>query len=373
MTGQGLHTARMKTRKIRVGNIYIGGDAPITVQSMTNTDTRDIAATASQLKQLEEAGCDIARIAVPDMEAAAAFKEIKKVAGIPLVADIHFDYRIAVACVENGADKIRINPGNIGGREKVAKVIEAVRRRGIPVRVGVNAGSLEKDILEKYGGVTPEGMVESALGHVRMLEELGCEDIVLSLKASDVPMTIEAYRMVSRKTDYPLHLGVTEAGTIFAGTIKSAAGIGCLLAEGIGDTIRVSLTGDPLEEVRVGIELLKALGLGKPGVEIVSCPTCGRTKINIVKIANELERRLSGCKKQLRVAVMGCAVNGPGEAREADIGIAGGDGEALLFKKGSIIRKIREDKVIDELLAEIEKLKVKAQKEVNHEGEVKPI
>ncbi|MGE5613986.1 MAG: flavodoxin-dependent (E)-4-hydroxy-3-methylbut-2-enyl-diphosphate synthase [Bacillota bacterium] len=356
MNGPGRCIERVKTRKIRVGNIYIGGDAPITVQSMTNTDTRDVAATVNQVKQLEEAGCDIVRIAVPDREAAAAFREIKKAAGIPLVADIHFDYRLAIECMENGADKIRINPGNIGGREKVAKVIEAARQRGIPVRVGVNSGSLEKSILEKYGGVTPEGMVESALGHVRMLEDLGFGDIVLSLKASDVPMTIEAYRMISRKTDYPLHLGVTEAGTIFSGTVKSAVGIGCLLAEGIGDTIRVSLTGEPLEEVRVGMELLKALGLGKPGVELVSCPTCGRTRIDIVKIANEVERRLSGCKKQVRVAVMGCAVNGPGEAREADIGIAGGACEALLFKKGEIIRKIPEDRIVDELLAEIEKL-----------------
>jgi (E)-4-hydroxy-3-methylbut-2-enyl-diphosphate synthase len=356
MKGPGWLINRMKTRKIRVGNIYIGGGAPVTVQSMTNTDTRDIAATVSQVKQLEEAGCDIVRIAVPDMEAAAAFKEIKKAAGIPLVADIHFDYRLAVACVENGADKIRINPGNIGGREKVAEVVKAARQRGIPIRIGVNSGSLEKDILEKYGGVTSEGMVESALGHARMLEELGCGDIVLSLKASDVPMTIEAYRMISKKSDYPLHLGVTEAGTPFAGTVKSAVGIGCLLAEGIGDTLRVSLTGEPLEEVRVGLELLKALGLRKTGVELISCPTCGRTRIDIEKIANELERRLSGLRKQVSVAVMGCAVNGPGEAREADIGIAGGDGEGLLFKKGSIIRKIPEDRIVDELVEEIERL-----------------
>lgn len=356
MTRPGRFIKRMRTRKIRVGNIFIGGDAPVTVQSMTNTDTRDSAATASQVKELEEAGCDIVRIAVPDMEAAGALREIKKAAGIPLVADIHFDYRLAVACIENGADKIRINPGNIGGREKVAKVVDAARSSGIPVRIGVNSGSLEKNILEKYRGVTPEGLVESALGHVRMLEEFGYEDIVLSLKASDVPMTIEAYRLISKKTDYPLHLGVTEAGTPFAGTVKSAVGIGCLLAEGIGDTLRVSLTGEPLEEVRVGIELLKALGLRKAGVELVSCPTCGRTGIDIVKIANEVERRLSGCKKQVCVAIMGCAVNGPGEAREADIGIAGGDGEALLFKKGNIIRKIPGDRIVDELIEEIEKL-----------------
>jgi (E)-4-hydroxy-3-methylbut-2-enyl-diphosphate synthase len=347
---------RKKTRKIRVGNTYIGGDAPITVQSMTNTDTRDVVATVEQIKRLEEAGCDIVRVAVPDNEAALAVKDIKKAIGIPLVADIHFDYRLALTCIESGADKIRLNPGNIGGSDRVKKVVEAAQPRGIPIRIGVNSGSLEKHILEKYGGVTPEGMVESALGHARILEALNFEDIAFSLKASNVPMTIEAYRLMSNRTDYPLHIGVTEAGTLFAGTVKSAAGLGCLLAEGIGDTLRVSLTGDPVEEVKVGIELLKALGMRKAGVEFVSCPTCGRCRINLIKVANEVEQRLAGSDKQIRVAVMGCAVNGPGEAREADIGIAGGDGEALLFKKGEIIRKIPQDRIVDELLAEIEKL-----------------
>jgi (E)-4-hydroxy-3-methylbut-2-enyl-diphosphate synthase len=347
---------RKKTRKIRVGSLSIGGDAPITVQSMTNTDTRNTAATIEQIKRLEEAGCDIVRIAVPDSEAAEAVKSIRKAIGIPLVADIHFDYRLALACIENGADKIRLNPGNIGDSSRVKKVVDLAKARGIPIRIGVNSGSLEKPILEKYGGVTAEGMVESALGHARLLEELGYEEIAFSLKASSVPMTIEAYRLMSRKTDYPLHIGVTEAGTLFAGTVKSAAGLGCLLAEGIGDTLRVSLTGDPVEEIKVGIELLKALGIRKDGVEFVSCPTCGRCRIDLIQVANEVEQRLAGSKKNIRVAVMGCAVNGPGEAREADIGIAGGDGEALLFKKGKIIRKIPQDRIADELIAEIEKL-----------------
>jgi len=347
---------RKTTKKLRVGELFVGGDAPITVQSMTCTDTRDVTETVEQIKRLEEAGCDIVRIAIPDSEAAQAVKRIKKAIRIPLVADIHFDYRLALECIENGIDKIRINPGNIGERERVRKVVEAARPRGIPIRIGVNSGSMEKYILAKYGGVTPEGMVESALGHAQILEGFSFDDIVFSLKASSVAMTIEAHRLMSQKTDYPLHIGVTEAGTMFSGTIKSAAGIGCLLAEGIGDTIRVSLTGDPVEEVRVGIELLKALGLRKAGVEFVSCPTCGRCKINLIKVANEVEQRLSGCEKQIRVAVMGCAVNGPGEAREADIGIAGGDGEALLFKKGEIIRKIPQDRIVDELIKEIEKL-----------------
>jgi len=347
---------RKKTRKIRVGEVFIGGGAPVTVQSMTNTDTRDVAATAEQIRRLEEAGCDIIRVAVPDNEAAEAVKAIKRAIRIPLVADIHFDYRLALACIANGADKIRLNPGNIGGKDRVKKVVEAARDRGIPIRIGVNSGSLEKHILAKYGAVTPEGMVESALSHADMLEEFGFHDIAFSLKASGVPMTIAAYRLMSQKTDYPLHVGVTEAGTLFAGTVKSAAGIGCLLSEGIGDTIRVSLTGDPVEEVRVGIELLKSLGLRKSGVEIISCPTCGRTQIDLIKVANEVERRLAGCEKNIRVAVMGCAVNGPGEAREADIGIAGGKGEALLIRKGEILRKIPQDRIVEELLAEIEKL-----------------
>jgi len=349
---------RKKTRKIRIGDIYIGGDAPVAVQSMTNTDTRDVSATVDQIKRLEEAGCDIVRVAVPDSEAAEALKRIRKSIRIPLVADIHFDYRLALASIENGADKIRINPGNIGGTEKVRKVVEAAKARGIPIRIGVNSGSLEKHILAKYGAATPQAMADSAMGHVRMLEDLGFHDIVISLKASNVPVTIESYRLMSAMTDYPLHIGVTEAGTLFSGMVKSAAGIGCLLAEGIGDTLRVSLTGDPVEEVRVGIEILKALDLRRTGVELISCPTCGRTRIDLIKIANEVEKRLAGCSKPIKVAVVGCAVNGPGEAREADIGIAGGVGEALLFKKGRIIRKIPQERIVDELLEEIERMQV---------------
>lgn len=349
---------RKKTRKIRIGDIYIGGDAPVAVQSMTNTDTRDVSATVDQIKRLEEAGCDIVRVAVPDSEAAEALKRIRKSIRIPLVADIHFDYRLALASIENGADKIRINPGNIGGTEKVRKVVEAAKARGIPIRIGVNSGSLEKHILAKYGAATPQAMADSAMGHVRMLEDLGFHDIVISLKASNVPVTIESYRLMSAMTDYPLHIGVTEAGTLFSGMVKSAAGIGCLLAEGIGDTLRVSLTGDPVEEVRVGIEILKALDLRRTGVELISCPTCGRTRIDLIKIANEVEKRLAGCSKPIKVAVMGCAVNGPGEAREADIGIAGGVGEALLFKKGRIIRKIPQERIVDELLEEIERMQI---------------
>ena len=349
---------RKKTRKIRIGDVYIGGDAPVAVQSMTNTDTRDVSATVDQIKRLEEAGCDIVRVAVPDSEAAEALKRIRKSIRIPLVADIHFDYRLALASIENGADKIRINPGNIGGTEKVRKVVEAAKARGIPIRIGVNSGSLEKHILAKYGAATPQAMADSAMGHVRMLEDLGFHDIVISLKASNVPVTIESYRLMSAMTDYPLHIGVTEAGTLFSGMVKSAAGIGCLLAEGIGDTLRVSLTGDPVEEVRVGIEILKALDLRRTGVELISCPTCGRTRIDLIKIANEVEKRLAGCSKPIKVAVMGCAVNGPGEAREADIGIAGGVGEALLFKKGRIIRKIPQERIVDELLEEIERMQI---------------
>ena len=349
---------RKKTRKIRIGDIYIGGDAPVAVQSMTNTDTRDVASTIAQIKRLEEAGCDIVRVAVPDIEAAKALRSIKRSIRIPLVADIHFDFRLALASIENGADKIRINPGNIGGADRVKKVVEAARTRGIPIRIGVNSGSLEKPILAKYGGVTPEAMVESAMGHIRMLEDLEFGDIVVSLKASNVPVTIGSYRLMSQKTDYPLHIGVTEAGTVFSGMVKSAVGLGCLLAEGIGDTLRVSLTGDPEQEVRAGIEILKALELRRGGVELISCPTCGRTRIDLVRIANEVEKRLAGYSKPIKVAVMGCAVNGPGEAREADIGIAGGDGEALLFRKGRIIRKVPQERIVDELLEEIEKMQI---------------
>lgn len=347
---------RKSTKKIRVGGLYIGGDAPVTVQSMTNTDTRDARATIEQIKRLEEAGCDIVRVAVPDAEAAEAVERIKKATNPPLVADIHFDYRLALACMENGVDKIRLNPGNIGNTDRVRRVVEMAKARGIPIRIGVNSGSVEKEILAKYGGVTPEGMVESALNHARILEELDFFDIAFSIKASNVPMTLAAYRLMAERSSYPLHVGVTEAGTIFRGTVKSAVGIGALLAEGIGDTIRVSLTGDPVEEVRTGREILRSLGLAKGGVEFISCPTCGRCRIDLIKTANEIEQRLAGCKKDIRVAVMGCAVNGPGEAREADIGIAGGDGEALLFRKGEIIGKVPQDRLVEVLLAEIEKL-----------------
>lgn len=350
------YITRKKTKKIRVGNLFIGGDAPLSVQSMTNTDTRDVPSTVEQIKRLEEAGCEIIRVAVPDQEAAAAIKEIKKAIRIPLVADIHFDYRLALASMENGVDKIRLNPGNIGDRDRVRMVVEMAKERDIPIRIGVNSGSVEKHILEKYGGVTPEGMVESALGHAKILEDLDYDKIAFSIKASSVPMTIAAYRLMSEKSDYPLHIGVTEAGTVYRGTIKSSIGLGCMLAEGIGDTLRVSLTGDPVEEVKVGIEILKALGLRRGGVEFVSCPTCGRTQIDLIDIANKVEERIQALDKDIKVAVMGCAVNGPGEAREADIGIAGGKGEALLFKKGEIIRKVPQNRIVEELLREIDKL-----------------
>lgn len=347
---------RSETRKIRVGSVYMGGDSPITVQSMTNTDTRDAKATANQIRCLEEAGCDIVRVAVPDEEAAQAIAEIKKAIKIPLVADIHFDYRLALASMKNGADKIRLNPGNIGGADRVKAVADEAKVRGIPIRIGVNSGSVEKHIVGKYGGITPEGMVESALNHARLLEDVDFDQILFSIKASNVPMTIAAYRLMSRKTRYPLHIGVTEAGTVFKGTVKSAVGLGCLLAEGIGDTLRVSLTGDPAEEVKVGLEILKALGLRKEGVDFVSCPTCGRTQIDLIRIAEEVEEKLKNNPKNIKVAVMGCAVNGPGEAKEADIGIAGGKNEALLFKKGEILRKVPQDRIVEELLMEIDKL-----------------
>jgi (E)-4-hydroxy-3-methylbut-2-enyl-diphosphate synthase len=347
---------RNKTRKVKVGNVFVGGDSGISVQSMTNTDTRDVFATISQIKRLEEAECDIVRCAVPDMEAAAALKAIINGINIPLVADIHFDYRLALASVESGVAALRINPGNIGDVSKVKSVAEACRAKEIPIRVGVNSGSLEKDILNKYGKVCPEALVESALGHVKILESVNFQDIVISIKSSNVLQMIESYRIISQKVDYPLHIGVTEAGTIFGGTIKSAVGIGTLLAEGIGDTIRVSLTDDPAEEVRVGREILRSLGYLKKGIEFISCPTCGRTQLDLIKIAKEVEKRLEGNPKNIKVAVMGCVVNGPGEAREADIGIAGGRGEGLIFKKGVIIKKVREEDLADELIKEINNL-----------------
>lgn len=350
------YTKRKKTIEVVVRDKTMGGNAPVTVQSMTNTDTRDAKSTVEQIRRLEDAGCDIVRVAVPDNEAAEAIGSIVKLINIPLVADIHFDYRLALTSMKNGAAKIRINPGNIGGTDRVKAVVQAAKEREIPIRIGVNSGSVEKHILEKYNGVTPQGMVESALEHAKILEDLNFNRIVFSIKASNVPMTIAAYRLMSEKSSYPLHLGVTEAGTVFRGTIKSSVGMGCLLAEGIGDTIRVSLTGDPVEEIKAGVEILKSLGLKKSGIEFISCPTCGRCQIDLISIANSVEERLKFVDKNIKVAVMGCAVNGPGEAREADIGIAGGKGEALLFRKGEIIRKIPQEKIVEELLSEIEKL-----------------
>ena len=314
---------RSVTKKISIGDIFIGGDSPVTVQSMTNTDTRDVNSTLNQIRELEAAGCQIIRCAVPDEEACEALKQIVKNISIPLVADIHFDYKLALKSIDNGVSALRINPGNIGSIDRIKEVAKSAKEHGIPIRVGVNSGSLEKDILQKYGKVCPEALVESALNHVRILESLNFDDIVISIKSSNVLQMIESYRRISELVRYPLHIGVTEAGTVWRGTIKSSVGIGALLSEGIGDTIRVSLTGDPLEEVKVGKEILKSFGYIKEGIEFVSCPTCGRTQIELIKIANEVEKRLSGCKKNIKVAVMGCVVNGPGEALEADIGIAG--------------------------------------------------
>lgn len=347
---------RLKTRKIKIKDIYIGGDSNITVQSMTNTDTRNVGDTLSQIEKLENAGCDIVRCAVPDIEAAESIKDICKNTNLPVIADIHFDYRLALKSMENGISGVRINPGNIGNINRIREVVESAKYYGVPIRIGVNSGSLEDDLLKKYGKVTSDALVESALRHVSILEKFNFNDIVISIKSSDVIMMIESYRKISKMTDYPLHLGVTESGTIKKGTIKSSIGIGTLLCEGIGDTIRVSLTGDPCEEILVGREILKATKNLKGGVEFVSCPTCGRTQIDLIKIANEVEKRLSGCRKDIKVAVMGCIVNGPGEAREADIGIAGGKGEGLIFKKGKIIKKVKENDLVDELIKEIDNL-----------------
>lgn len=347
---------RKKTRKIMVGNVPVGGDSPITVQSMINTVTKDIESTVKQIKELEDAGCHIIRAAINDLEDAKAIKKIKKEIKIPFIADIQFDYRLAIAAVENGADCLRINPGNIGSKEKVMEVVKSCRERKVPIRIGVNSGSIKKEFLEKYNGVNADSMVYSALEQVRLLEDMGHEDIKISLKASSVRLTIEAYEKISEMVNYPLHLGVTEAGPVWRGTIKSAVGIGTLLAKGIGDTIRVSLTGNPVEEVKVGREILKSLGLLNEGVEIISCPTCGRTKIKLIDMVEEVEKRLKSIDKPLKVAIMGCAVNGPGEAREADVGIAGGQGEGLIFKKGQIIKKVKEEYLIDELMKEIEKM-----------------
>lgn len=347
---------RRMTRQLHLGSILIGGDAPVSVQSMTNTHTDDLIATIKQIKELAAAGCDIVRCAVPDMSAAAALREIVKQSTIPVIADIHFDYKLALASIEAGVNGLRLNPGNIGDREKVEAVVSAARVKNIPIRIGVNAGSLPKDLLEKYGHPTPEALVEAAWRHIHILEKLDYRNIKISLKAHDVPLTIAAYRLLASQCDYPLHVGVTEAGTINSGIIKSAVGIGTLLAEGIGDTIRVSLTGDPVNEVKVAYNILKALGLREYGPTLISCPTCGRTRINLEKLALEVEQRLANVTEPITVAVMGCVVNGPGEAREADIGIAGGLGVGLLFRKGEIIKKVNEDKIVDELFDEINKI-----------------
>lgn len=347
---------RKITRIVKVGGIEIGGEAPVIIQSMTNTDTRDVNKTLEQIDKLVKAGCQIIRCAVPDMEACDALKEITEKSPVPIVADIHFDYRLALKAIDNGVAKLRINPGNIGNYERVKAVVEKAKEKNIPIRIGVNSGSLEKDILERDGKPTAKGLVESALRHVKILEDLNFYDIVISIKSSNVPMMIESYRLMSEKCNYPLHLGVTESGTVFKGTIKSSIGIGTLLAEGIGNTIRVSLTSDPIEEIKVAKEILKALDYTKEGIEFVSCPTCGRTEINLIKIAEEVEERLKDTKKNIKVAVMGCVVNGPGEAREADIGIAGGKGVGIIFKKGQIIKKVKEEELVDELIKEIESL-----------------
>ena len=347
---------RKNTRTVWVGGRPIGGGNPILIQSMCNTKTEDVRATVEQILRLERAGCEIIRVAVPTREAAEAIREIKKEIHIPLVADIHFDYRLALAAMENGADKIRINPGNIGGKDRVAAVAESCTAHRIPIRIGVNSGSVEKELLARFGGPTPKALVESALHHASLLEACGFTDIVLSIKSSNVDTMIRAYELCAARCDYPLHLGVTEAGSERMGVIKNAIGIGSLLQRGIGDTIRVSLTADPVREVLAGQDILRALNLGKPGPQIISCPTCGRTRIDLLRIEKEVEERLRGCKKPITVAVMGCAVNGPGEAREADVGIAGGDGVGLVFQKGEIVRKVPEEALVDALLAQIEQL-----------------
>ena len=346
---------RKKTRQIKVGKVKIGGMAPIAVQSMTNTFTQDIVSTVSQIRRLEEAGCEIIRVAVPDEEAAKAIKSIKKKISIPIIADIHFDYRLAIASARAGADGLRINPGNIGSVKKVKAVVECAKEFNIPIRIGVNSGSLEKDILKKYNGASAEAMVESAVRHIESLKSLDFHQIKVSIKASDVHRTLEAYRLLSSKTDLPLHVGVTEAGALFPGIVKSSLGIGMLLAEGIGDTIRVSLTRDPAEEVRVGFEILKALNIRRRGPEIVSCPTCGRCKIGLFDIVEQVDKALLTSTLDTKIAIMGCIVNGPGEAKEADIGIAGGDGKGILFKKGKVVKKIPEEKLVEVLLEEIRK------------------
>lgn len=344
---------RRQTKVIQIGNIKIGGSYPIAIQSMTNTKTEDVGATVNQILALEKAGCEIIRCAVPTMEAAKALSEIKKQIHIPLVADIHFDYRLAIAAIENGADKIRINPGNIGGRDRVKMVVDKAKEYQVPIRVGVNSGSLEKDLVEKYSGVTAEGLVESALDKVHMIEELGYNNLVVSIKASDVLMCVKAHELLAPQCAYPLHVGITEAGTILSGNVKSSIGLGIILYQGIGNTIRVSLTGDPLEEIKSAKLILRTLGLRKGGIEVVSCPTCGRTKIDLIGLANQVEAMVADIPLDLKVAVMGCVVNGPGEAKEADIGVAGGIGEGLLIKKGEIVKKVKEEELLETLRQEL--------------------
>ncbi|MGN1176689.1 MAG: flavodoxin-dependent (E)-4-hydroxy-3-methylbut-2-enyl-diphosphate synthase [Roseburia sp.] len=344
---------RKITKKVQIGNVVVGGGSPIKIQSMTNTKTEDVKATVAQIKKLEAAGCDIIRCAVPTMEASQALKKIKKEISIPLVADIHFDYKLAIAAMENGADKIRINPGNIGSKERVKAVVAVAKERNIPIRVGVNSGSLEKELIEKYHGVTAEGIVESALDKVKWIEDMGYDNLVISIKSSDVLMCVKAHELISKQTDYPLHVGITESGTLISGNIKSSIGLGLILSQGIGDTIRVSLTGDPLEEIKSAKIILRTLGLRKGGIEVVSCPTCGRTKIDLISLANQVENMVADIPLDLKVAVMGCVVNGPGEAKEADIGIAGGVGEGLLIKHGEIYKKVPENELLGALREEL--------------------
>lgn len=344
---------RNETKEVRIGNVWIGGNHPIAIQSMTNTKTEDVKATIEQILRLEEAGCEIVRCAVPTMQAAEALREIKKEIHIPLVADIHFDYKLAIAAIENGADKIRINPGNIGSKERVETVVAKAKGYNIPIRVGVNSGSLEKHLLEKYQGVTAEGIVESALDKVRMIEDMGYDNLVVSIKSSDVQMCIKAHELLAPKCSYPLHVGITESGTLYSGNIKSSVGLGIILYQGIGNTIRVSLTGDPVEEIKTAKLILKTLGLRKSGIEVISCPTCGRTRIDLISLAEQVERLVEPFDLDIKVAVMGCAVNGPGEAKEADIGIAGGVEEGLLIKKGQIIKKVKESELLETLRQEL--------------------
>ena len=344
---------RKETKVIQIGNVKIGGGNPVAIQSMTNTKTEDVEATVAQILALEAVGCEIIRCAVPTMEAAKALAEIKKQIHIPLVADIHFDYRLAIAAIENGADKIRINPGNIGDMDRVRQVVEKAKEYNVPIRVGVNSGSLEKNLVEKYGGVTAEGIVESALDKVRIIEEMGYDNLVVSIKSSDVLMCVKAHELIAKECAYPLHVGITESGTVLSGNIKSSVGLGIILHQGIGDTIRVSLTGDPLEEIKSAKLILKTLGLRKGGIEVVSCPTCGRTRIDLIGLANKVENMVADIPLDIKVAVMGCVVNGPGEAKEADIGIAGGIGEGLLIKKGEVVKKVKEEELLETLRQEL--------------------